>query len=303
MSVPRIQPEIILVLLHLLLALVLIALILSGKSHLRKEHILLLSFIPIFGPFSALIIELLIISGAQGKRPVDLEPLNLGDDILWKSLKSFHEKGNLVPLEEAILIDEAKTRRKFMLEILYSDPYKYLDVLNIAKYNDDIETSHYATTTISKAQKDFQLSVQKLAVEAENNPDDLQVLDRYIEILGQYIRSGLLEEHLLKNLRLVYSKMLERKLQMTTRDKRALIEKLRNDLELKNYAAAFETSDFLKESYPEDEETWIEALRICVEVKDSVRLQETIDEIRHNGIAWTRRGREQTNPWLKATIR
>jgi hypothetical protein len=289
--------------LHLLFALVFTVFILSGKSHLRKEHIILLYLIPIFGPFAALIIELMIIFGKQGKTPVDLEPLNLGDDILWKTLKSFHEKGDLVPLEEAILIDEAKIRRRFMLDILYSDPYKYLDILNIAKYNDDIETSHYATTTISKAQKDFQISVQKLAAEVENHPENLMALDSYIEILGKYIKSGLLEEHLLKNLRLVYSTILDRKLRKVEGDKKTLIEKLRNNLELKNYTTAFETGDLLKKFFPKDEETWIEVLRVCVEGKDAVQLQETIDEIRSNDIGWTRQGRDQISPWFEVRNR
>ena len=298
----RIQPGLIVIFFHLLFALVYSIFILSGKSHLRKEHIIFLSLLPAFGVFAALTMELMIISGRQGKMSVDLEPLNPGDDILWKTIKSFHEKGDLVPLEEAILINETKIRRRFMLEILYSDPYKYLDVLNIAKFNDDIETSHYATTTVSKAQKDFQLSVQKLAVEVENHPENVAALDGYIKILGKYIKSGLLEEHLLKNLRLVYSTILDKKLHKVKSDKKTLIEKLRNNVELKDYVAAFETSDLLKKNFPEDEETWIEALRVCVEGNDAGGLQETIHEIRRNDIVWTKQGREQVSPWLKVAI-
>lgn len=298
------QPELTIVILHLLFALVFTVFIFSGKSHLRKEHVILLYLVPIFGPFSALIIELMIISGEQGAIAVDLEPLNLGDEIIWKTLKSFHEKGDLVPLEEAILIDEAKIRRRFMLETLYSDPYKYLDVLNIAKYNDDVETSHYATTTISNAQKDFQLSIQKLVVEVENHPENVDVLDSYIEILGKYIKSGLLEEHLLNNLQLVYSTMLDKKLHMVKNDKKALIEKLRNNIDLHDYATAFETSGLLKKYYPEDEEIWIEALRVCVDGRDPARLQETIIEIcRNDNIAWTRQGRDQVSPWVKVAMK
>ena len=297
------QPELIIIFLHLFLCLVFTIFIYSGKSHLRKEHIILLYLVPVFGFSVLLIIELMIVFEKQGKTPIDLETLSLGDDILWKSLKKFHEQGDLVPLEEAILIDEAKVRRRFMLEILYSDPYKYLDILNIAKYNDDIETSHYATTTIAKAQKEFQLSVQKLAVEVENHPENSELLNSYTEILRKYIQSGLLEEHLLKNLRLVYSKALARKLHVMVGDKETLIEKLRNEVELDNYVVAFETSDLLKKYFPTAEDTWIESLRVCVDGKDAVRLEETIDEIRRNNITWTRNGREKINPWVKGMLR
>lgn len=293
------QPEISVVLVHLLLTLVYMIFVFLGKSHLRKEHLIALCFIPIFGLLAALIVELLILSRQEGTRSPDLELLALDDDILWTTLKRFHEKGDLVPLEEAVLIDEVKVRRKSMLETLYGDPIKYLDVLNVAKHNEDIETSHYATTTISKAQKEFQLSTQKYAVEVENYPDNPKVLDAYLEILKQYIQSGLLEENLLRKLRVVYSKMLDRKLITVKDDKNALINKLRNAIELKDFTCAFNTSHLLKRYWPEDEQTWIEVMRVCVEVKDCIQLKKTIDEIQHKNIVWTEEGREQVSPWIK----
>ena len=295
----NIQPEILVIVVHIFLALAYAILILFGRSRLRKEYIIPLCFIPIFGPFAALVIEFMILAGEQGRRNSDLERLALDDDILWTTLRSFHEKGDLVPLEEAVLIDEVKIRRRSMLETLYGDPIKYLDVLNVAKHNEDIETSHYATTTISKAQKDFQLSIQKYALELESHPDDPKVLDAYIETLRKYIQSGLLEESLLRNLRIVYSKVLDRKLVMVKQDKNALIEKLRNAVELEDYAGAFDTSHLLSKYWPEDEQTWIEVLRVCVEGKDYAQLKKTIEEVRHREIVWTEQGGEQLSPWMK----
>ena len=244
----KLWPELLIV--HVLLTLVYSVFIFSGKSHLRKEQIMLIFFLPVVGPIAALIIEMLNILNIQGTKPLEMEPVSLGDDILWVTLKSFHEKGDLVPLEEAILINDVKVRRKVMLETLYTDPLKYLDILNIAKYNNDIETSHYATTTISKAQKDFHLSIQKLAVAVENNPDDLDLLDEYIEILDKYIESGLLEEHLLKNLRIVYSKALDRKLKNAKNDRNTLIKKLGNCIKLNEYNSAYEIGDYLIANWP-----------------------------------------------------
>jgi hypothetical protein len=96
---------------------------------------------------------------------------------------------------------------------------------------------------------------------------------------------------------------LDRKLRKVEGDKKTLIEKLRNNIELKNYTTAFETGDLLKKFFPKDEETWIEVLRVCVEGKDAVQLQETIDEIRSNDIGWTRQGRDQISPWFEVRNR
>jgi len=248
----------------------------------------------------ALTIEYMIYSGKQGRRSPDLESLGLDDNILWVTLKSFHDKGDLVPLEEAVLIDEVEIRRKSMLETLYADPVKYLDVLSTAKYNEDIEISHYATTTISKTQRNFQLSIQRAALELERHPDDHKALDTYIDSLGSYIQSGLLEEELLRNIRIVYSKALDRKLEIARNDKHALTEKLRNAVELKDISTAVNVCHLLKEYWPDDEQTWIEALRVCVEGRDGQELTKTIEEIQRREIIWTETGKEQVGLWLKA---
>jgi len=299
----KIRLEFVVLILHILMALGYAVFIYYGKSRLRKEQILPVFFVPIFGPIMAIVIEMLDILDRQGTKPVELEPLSLGDDILWVTLKSFHEKGDIVPLEEAILINDVKVRRRYMLETLYTDPLKYLDILNIAKYNDDVETSHYATTTISKAQKDFQLSIQKLAVAVESNPNDLGVLDEYIETLEKYIESGLLEEHLLRNLRIVYSKVLDKKLENVNNDKNAMIKKLRNSIKLNEYNLAFEIGDYLIANSPEDETSWIESMRVCVDGRDGNRMQETLSKMRDARINWTRDGKEQVKVWLEEQVR
>ncbi len=297
----NIQFEMTVIVFHILFVVAFVVYIRSGKSHLRREQLLPTFFIPIFGPVTGVVIEVMNIWEKQASKSVDLEPLTLGDEVLWVTLKSFHETADIVPLEEAILINDVKVRRRFMLETLYSDPLKYLDVLNIAKYNDDVETSHYATTTISKAQKDFHLSVQKLTVAVESNPDDSSVLMEYIDTLERYIESGLLELHLLKNLRIVYAKMLDRKLEKDGNDSTFLVKKLRNSMELGEFDTAFQIADYLILNHPADERSWIEAIRVSVNGRDGSRLQEIISSMKNQKINWTKDGKEKVIVWLEET--
>ena len=295
----NIRPELVIISIHTLIALLYVLLILSGRSNLRKEYIPLIILVPIFGPLTCLVIEYIVMSDKDGKKSLDADNTVFRDDILWKTLKNFHEKGDIVPLEEAILINDVKTRRKFMLDTLYDDPSKYLDILMVAKNNDDVETSHYATTSISYIQRSFQLSIQKYAIDLESEPDNLELLDDYIGTLGNYVESGLLEEHLLKNLRVVYSQILDKKLAKIKDDASTLMEKLKNSIELGDYVSAFEASDLLKEYWPEDEQTWLAAIRVCVDGNDRNRLQETLAEIQLQKISWTKPGMEKISPWLK----
>ncbi|MBV6393257.1 MAG: hypothetical protein KPEEDBHJ_02497 [Anaerolineales bacterium] len=283
--------------LHFMLAGICAFWILSGRTHLRREYIVVAVFVPIFGPLLAGAAEAMNMMELQNSKPVDLETLALGENILWVTLKSFDENRDIVPLEEAILINDVNVRRKYMLETLYSDPMKFLDVLNIAKYNEDVETSHYATTTISKAQKDLQLSIQKLAVAIENDPGDKALIDKYVESLEQYIESGLLEEHLLRNMRIVFSKALERQLAATDQPQDALIKMLKNSIKLGEFNAAYEIADRLAQEWPLDERSWISYIRACVDSVDRKRLEEVLSRMPAE-IQWTREGRESLKYWL-----
>ncbi len=97
-------------LLHVILSIIGLYFILFGKTFLRKEYAIPVVILPIIGPIMALTIELINRSGEQGRKPIEPDSENLSEDILWKALKSYHEKGNIVPLEEAILINDVKTR-------------------------------------------------------------------------------------------------------------------------------------------------------------------------------------------------
>jgi hypothetical protein len=188
---------------HFIVSTLFLIFIFSGKSYIRKEFISLIVLIPFFGVLGALVIEILNRKEKQGKKPIGLASLTSGEDILWKSLKKFQEKGDIVPLEEAMTINNVKIRRRMMLDVIHDDPMKFLDAVMLARHNKDIETSHYATTTVSHLQRTYQIQIQNLAVEVENNPDDVKLLDSYISKLEDYMESGLLEQYLLKNQRIM----------------------------------------------------------------------------------------------------
>lgn len=293
----RIEIGILFFVIHIILAIIYSALILTGRSNLRREFIFLIILIPYLGLITGVVVEFLVLSGEQGTRPVDMEPAQLEDDILWKSLKKVDEEGNLIPLEEALLINDYKTRRELILDTLYDDPMKYLDILMVARHNEDVETSHYATTVISNAQRNFQLKIQRMSFEVNQNPNDLELLDKYISALNSYIQSGLLEEYLLKNQRITLSNVLDKKLSLAPHDKQTLILKIENHLMLKEKFEANEAVEQLKKYWPKDEQTWIEAIRVCVESHDREKLKEIVAEIEDREINWSFAGKQLVDQW------
>lgn len=283
---------------HAVCALVYTILILLRKSHLGYDHIIPIICVPVFGILAAFLIEYIKWKKELAEGPVDLHSFTLDNNPYWKNIISRKEDENIVPLEEAILINNDQTRRRLMLEALYDDPRKYLDVLMVSRNNEDIETAHYATTTIVKIQRGFQLEVQKLEAAVNDDPDDIALLDQYLDVLEKYIESGVLEDHLLKRQRIHYAMMLQKKLNMKPDDKTAMIKSIHNSIKMDDLQNAAKFAELLKASHPDDEDTWIESIKVSVESQNSAQLRKTLAEIRNLNIDWSKQGRELVEPWL-----
>jgi len=284
---------------HFLVTAVYTVLIFTRRSKLTPANILPILCIPFFGVLSALAADLVYITNQHKEDPNPIETFSLSEDIYWKSIKKREEAQNIVPLEEALLINDRQTRKKLILEMLLDDPMKNINILLLARENNDVDTAHYANTTIAKIQRNFQLQVQQLAVEHESDPENSSILNRYIEILGNFIESGLSEAFLLKRQRVAFADLLEKKISLDGWNKKTLLKKIYNCLALKDINTAIEANEILKKNYPDDEQTWINALQISVAGHDAVRLEKTIDEINSREINWSSSGKEQVNTWVQ----
>ena len=284
---------------HFIIAAVYTILIFTRRSTLTPANILPILCIPFFGVLSALAADLVHITNQHKQDPDSIETFTLSEDIYWKSIKKREEAQNIVPLEEALIINDRQTRKKLILEMLLDDPMKNINILLLARENNDVDTAHYANTTIAKIQRNFQLQVQQLSVEHEADPDDSSILDRYIETLGNFIESGLSEAFLLKRQRVAFADLLEKKISLDGWNKKILLKKIHNCLALKDINTAIEANEILKKNFPDDEQTWINALQISVDGHDAVHLKKTIDEINRRKISWSSSGKEQVSTWVQ----
>ena len=290
---------IVVIILHFALAL---PFLLGRSEHLRgrKEYLIPILIVPVFGPLMAITIEILFLLKKSATNPLGLESLKLENDIFWTSFPRLQEDKDVIPLEEAILINNIKSRRRAMLNTFRDDSMKYLNVLMVARHNEDVDTPHYATIQISKIQRQFQLKLQDYASWMDRDPDNPALLDDYIDLLESYIQSPLPEKSILQHQREVYTGLLNKKLAMCPNDKDTLIRQLRNYTNMgQNHAEVLKIVEVLKTNWPEDEDIWIEILKASVEWKDQDQLQTVIGEIQSQKIDWTKHGREQVNPWVQ----
>ncbi len=287
-----------LIILHLIFSILYAFAILTKRSSLIPAFIAIIVFIPVFGLFSALVADLTNRFKDKMGDPGEIETVKLEKDIYWKTIRKQAQSENIVPLEEALIINDRQTRKKLVLEMLLDDPMKNIDILLLARENNDVDTAHYANTTIAKIQRDFQLQVQKLAAAHKLEPENSAILDKYIQTLSQFIESGLSEAYLLHRQRLILDALLDNKIELDGWSKNLLQMKIENALALKDITAAIESNQIMHAHFPTDEQTWINELQISVASHDAQRLDETIRKITQKDINWSPSGKQQVGIWI-----
>ena len=134
-------------------------------THLMKSRPMILPIVflvPVFGFSCLLFLEWESRGDQENKKEIGIEKLKINDDIHRSILMEEDPARDLmVPLQEALLMNDASTRRELMMDILYDDVGEYVEVLKNARMNDDTEVVHYATTAMVEPVSYTHLDVYK----------------------------------------------------------------------------------------------------------------------------------------------
>ncbi len=260
-------------------------------------------FVPVFGFFCAVVVEWTLRRNQDGMKNINVDKLSLGEGIYSRINVDSNEKPDVVvPLEEAILIDDTKLRRTLMIDILHKNHSEYVDLFKVARLNSDVEVTHYAVTAMMEIQREHELEVQRWATEFKSSPEDLEVLENYVSALSQYIKSGLLEGHLLYQKRVLYSQILDEKRKLCPYNKQCMLEILDNYIELFEYTQAEQIFEDMTGRWPEDEIIWFDGLKLYMTMGDRESFFKLISKMNSTSIKWTAQGKEKFRFWNEVNV-
>lgn len=285
----------VLLLIHMLVCLVLSTLVKLGMLPVRGHMLPAMVLVPLWGP-------LLLVLCARGEAFGDaledgtLESLLLNDEIRRGMQVQVREgDAGVVPLEEALIVNDPSDRRRLMLSMLTDDPDAYLAQLQAAKLNDDVEVAHYAATAVAQISKESDLKLQQLERAFKTDPS-AQNLDAYCDYLGEYLASGLAEGRVAKIQRQQYARLLAR---CCEREDGAAL-RIR-------YATALADAGELDEAEavatqlvadtPDEQEAWMLCLRLAVMRRDGEAVQQVIDAIDNQHVYLSAENREKLAFW------
>lgn len=261
---------------------------------MTMAHMLWIVCLPVFGPIAGLV----FVSAANGAGP-DLSWMetHVQEHRLRFGMRT--QVDETVPLEEALLINDPQRRRALMMNILRTDPMSYLDLLLVARFNEDTETAHYAASTIMELQRQLQIEIQQRQAEVLHDAQDIDKRRDHIELLAKYCESGLLEGQLLRRQRLMLAEALDDALRLEETDD-LLAHAVRNHLALEQPMGAKQAADRMLARWPLQENAWLEAMRVAVETRNQHYARMLIASMKSKPIDWSKQGREQIALWMEA---
>lgn len=286
----------VLLLIHVLVCLVLWTLMKLGLLPVRGHMLAVMVLVPLWGP---LLVVLLIARSAvfgDDLKDATLEALRINDDMHRSMLVQGREGDDgVVPLEEALIVNDPGDRRRLMLSMLTEDPDAYLAQLQAAKLNDDVEVAHYAATAVAQISKESDLKLQQLERAFKTDPS-AQNLNAYCDYLGTYLASGLAEGRVAQIQRQQYARLLARRCERED----GLALRVRYATALADAGEVDEAEDVaerLVADTPDEQDVWMLCLRLAVLRRDGEMVQRVIDAVDKQHVYLSAENREKLAFW------
>lgn len=286
----------VLLLIHALVCLVLWTLMKLGLLPVRGHMLAVMVLVPLWGP---LLVVLLIarstVSGADLKDAA-LESLRINDELRRSILVHDREAdAGVIPLEEALIVNDPADRRRLMLSMLTEEPDAYLAQLQAAKLNDDVEVAHYAATAVAQISKESDLKLQQLERAFKTDPSSHN-LDAYCDFLGAYLDSGLAEGRVAQIQRQQYARLLARRCERE--DGPAL--RIRYATALADAGVIDKAEDVASQlviDAPDEQDVWMLSLRLAVMRRDGDEVHRVIEAIDKQHVYLSAANREELAFW------
>ena len=287
---------VLLLIIHTLVCLVLWTLMKLGLLPVHGHMLLVMVLVPLWGPLLVVLLCARNQACGDASRASTLESLRLQDDIRrGVQVQRREGDGGVVPLEEALIVNDPGDRRRLMLSMLTEDPDAYLAQLQAAKLNDDVEVAHYAATAVAQISKESDLKLQQLERAFKTDPSSHN-LDAYCDFLGAYLDSGLVEGRVAQIQRQQYARLLARRCERE--DGPAL--RIRYATALADAGEIDKAEDVASQlviDAPDEQDVWMLCLRLAVMRHDGQAVRRVVDAIDKQHVYLSAENREKLAFW------
>lgn len=277
----------------------------TKPEYMEKDRfpVIIVLLLPVCGILLWLAKRLVILFHKENVRQPDLDKLKV-NDARYRRLDFDTSSNNdsMMPLEDAMAIDDTHLRRSLMLDILHKKPEEYLQMLEKASAGDDVEITHYATTTLLEIQSEYEGRIRHYMNELECNPGNMRLKREYKDCLSAYIKSGLIDGTVLKVQQENLLALMSEFVNCNKPDREDGYLYINTALDLKKYDEAGNMLFKLRDYCDEDEMWYRLAVRYYWEQGKGEEIYRIVDEVIRKEIYLTKEGKRWLMFWSKGHI-
>ena len=289
---------IVLILLHIICCILVWVGICTHIINVKKYLMFPVVFVPVWGVLCVFILHFQIWIQSDQRKEVGVEKMKVNEEIYKNIFQSGTEQeGNIVPLEEALIVNEPELRRELIMNVLNDNPEEYVELLKQARMNEDVEVVHYAITAMVELSKDYDSKLQTFERTYAAAPEDPVVLDEYCDFMEEYLQQGLLEkqvEHMQRN---QYTQLLQKKIK-TDMNFHSCLCLADNLMKLKDYSGAQQILDVIDKKWHRREEYWVRKIQLFAEQKNGRAIQAALKQMKEEHIYLSSKSKEVLAFWL-----
>jgi hypothetical protein len=209
------------------------------------------------------------------------------------------KESNIVPIEEALIINSNKTKRMLLIEALKQDIYLSSTFLKKAVNDSDTETSHYAAAALMDLKNRLMTGLQALSVKYEADKEDVDISIAYAEVIRRYIHSGMLDVRSIKKYRYLYIQILENINRLEPEKREYFVERINTELKLKEYSKAAQSCEGFMKLHSNSEEPFIMTLKLCYTLGDTKKFKYTLEKLRNSQIKLSYSALNKLRFWIE----
>ena len=127
---------------------------------------------------------------------VNLDDVTFKKERVETQVKADEElERNVIPVEEAIAVNDKKSLRKAMMSIIRGETEESLSSIALALDAEDSETAHYAASVLSDKLNEFRMNVRKMYTKIwEENSEQTEYEEKLIDYMNHTLKEKVFTE-------------------------------------------------------------------------------------------------------------
>lgn len=247
---------------------------------------LVMIFCPVVGPVFFFLVHILYLTIFRFS--VNLEDVVFAKERVESQVKADEEQErNVIPVEEAIAVNDKKSMRMAMMNIIRGEMEGALSSIALALDAEDSETAHYAASVLSDKLNEFRMNVRKIQEKLQEEPEEQteyeeKMIDYMDQLLKQRIFTALEQvgfvEVMAATAEMLYTKDASR---LTEARYEGVCMRL---LEIENYEDAEKWCMRLAEQYPNALCAYTCRLKLYFTIRNREAFFQTLDALKKSDV-------------------